>query len=1117
MSWYEDFCNDTQNWDEEGFMEFPYPIAFLYRSLRNMLSTGDMIGCLLRLKDIFDVTIRHLVLFAAAIELNNGDEQIVKLMCKPNKSLSFGDWVNDLTKAARELPCISDGSQPDLLAALVKANRFYNEKQIVKWRNDEIAHNIMPNTASTVFIENLRQKIIEVAEFFTKNHTLIQALQLYQNGHPLVGDNCQVDDSPLFIQTNGKLVPTEPVIVPYKKSIAYFESIDPRNVCRYIDYISEGRYIASDDYFRNIRRKHYSALSVTDNSDATTPVYVSSVDKALESFGKAEDYVKATYYLDWLKAAMGKNGKGIYMMCAERGTGKTAFTYAIDELGGDNMHIEGCTVRSYYINRTNIRSAMDFSTSVSRLFTKTKTDRLESSSDMHLPRITIASCNPAEDMAYLLNTYRRYHDKLFSQDRLLLVIDGIDELQADNAGILNFLPHPSMLDEGVHILLTCRSDGAMPAYVLSFVQTFQFTEMKIFNRKVENRELLRQYVNSKIRVKGCKLKENEIEKLMGILHDSFSNAQLLKQFLEYGSYDDLDAIKHQSVLDFYYDYLKRLYGETVFKKVLKLLCTLATLYEPVDIHELIWLADGVNDASDITVSDIAMLYDLKCLISVERSYQGNLYYMGNKQSTEYVVTNFFVELKSQVQEWVAYIKAAELEEGGVFNPISYLLAYLYHYCKEYGDIKWIDDKMIEKMNNYAVRLARISNYEHSIHRVINIYLSVATIHKARHYKEPHEIKHMTGYIVACRNVIHSYYKIKQYQLAIDMGNEVIRFCEGFDTEVRKRKDITQILSITYSDMSAVYGSINDYKTSEKFYLKAKELAEKVNDTAVLRTLKMNALNIYKVLDPAKAVGSATSIIENEESCYSKAEIASAHLWRGVAKRRLGATKEEDYKDYNEAIKIIETLHASTKPPAPSVEPLEGKIVPHNFELEFGVYIHALFFRGQCYNRQEGDIEKAIRDFRQALQSLAILEMKGVNTDLFLKPRILTQLALAFSHRHFINKKNDDKEQALGCIQAAELIWSQLKEAGIMIDRLSAINTYHNHGLILSNVGQIKDGIAKLIDTTKIFMPQDDRELSEIKRIYDSISSLYNEIDDKNNADLYSAKKDEVTIVKVKNE
>lgn len=137
--------------------------------------------------------------------------------------------------------------------------------------------------------------------------------------------------------------------------------------------------------------------------------------------------------------------------------------YAIDELGDYDMHIEGCTVRSYSINRTNIRSEIDFSTSISRLFAKTKTDRVESSSDRQLPRITIVSLNPAEDMAYLLNEYRRHHDKLFSQERLLLVIDGIDELQAANDGILNFIPHPSMLDNGVHILLTCRSDGPMPA------------------------------------------------------------------------------------------------------------------------------------------------------------------------------------------------------------------------------------------------------------------------------------------------------------------------------------------------------------------------------------------------------------------------------------------------------------------------------------------------------------------------------------------------------------------------------------------------------------------------------------------------------------------------------
>lgn len=67
-------------------------------------------------------------------------------------------------------------------------------------------------------------------------------------------------------------------------------------------------------------------------------------------------------------------------------------------------------------------------------------------------------------MAAFLKTFRAYHSRCYGRQKLLLILDGIDELTPGDTDLLNFAPDPALLDTGTYVLVTYSPDRRKPPF-----------------------------------------------------------------------------------------------------------------------------------------------------------------------------------------------------------------------------------------------------------------------------------------------------------------------------------------------------------------------------------------------------------------------------------------------------------------------------------------------------------------------------------------------------------------------------------------------------------------------------------------------------------------------------
>ena len=78
--------------------------------------------------------------------------------------------------------------------------------------------------------------------------------------------------------------------------------------------------------------------------------------------------------------------------------------------------------------------------------------------------------------------YQEQYENTFGCAKLLLFIDGVDELTEKGQDILLELPEPEEIPENVYIVLTCRAEKeeVLPA-VLDFTERYPFTDQVEFD------------------------------------------------------------------------------------------------------------------------------------------------------------------------------------------------------------------------------------------------------------------------------------------------------------------------------------------------------------------------------------------------------------------------------------------------------------------------------------------------------------------------------------------------------------------------------------------------------------------------------------------------------------
>ncbi|MDA8227715.1 MAG: hypothetical protein M0T74_08485 [Desulfitobacterium hafniense] len=1024
--WYQRFHEDISKWHMQSMEQAPYVIAHEYCRLHNMIGNGEIYGAFFLVKDIYEVIIKYYVLCATAIAANCSCEESAKALCNPKISLSMGDWVNTLP--AENMKFFNKRS---LWGRLIgKLRTFYNTNNIVRWRNDNIGHGALGFAEEEDFISELQHKMLKLRDLLIIVSEFYDKTTYYLESNKLIGFNKSIESTQsLFIEYDGRMIPLAPFMVTDTGSIWFYDSMDRDGLLKIINYITGKRRPSNEKYFSNLRRKYFSLLGITETEKIGNALYKKEVDTALDAYYSETDYQKPVYMLNWLRSSMDSVDRGVFLMCADRGTGKSAFSYALDGLGDSTLSINSTVIRSYYCNRTSVRTFQDFTTSVSRLFFTSKDGSADFRSQFEnaLPSISFKDEDRQNSMAKLLETCQNLQRIEMGKDRLLLIIDGIDELEVTSIPVIDFIPAPSNLPEGVYILLTCRSDSLISPVLLNFIQSFGFTRQINFQRTCENRDLLIKTIQKLYSNNGKTVSIEDAEKIVEPLDNRFTGIRILKTLIGINRELEFLKPKQTGIIKCYFQEIEKCYGQKYFRQLINYIIVLALSEHPLTMTEIISLSSG----EEICLQDIAFLYDLKPVSTAYHNiFGGLLLWKSNDELTEFVETEYKDEIIELMENWhriILYKKEFSTKE---LLEYSYLFSHFYNLWKRYarGKIK-LELRSMENINNFGVMLGQVNKKYYLVDRCRLIYDSVVACAEQKIKEMERITENRNFYMAVMVNWIHSLVDCHDYDGVQKIETRIKLLYEEMSYEEKDSENIQGLMFKYYGDIFIFHSEQRHIKESRECYenvLKLKKAGEKYGE---FKKITLNYAMFLKEVEPDECI-TLCKKMEQDEQTYSKREKAMLKYCIGVSYDSL-MTREQSTKYADIMLASLdEGFHLIS----------DALLCPQNLEVNRTQAI-LLEAKSKCYRKWYQDYDKAIKAIQGTLNTYSF----HINMENFIDIADVIRALSEVGFNYILRNQEGDRKIALTYLKQAVDI---LDAAKVQVLPLLSGKIYYDYGQLL---------------------------------------------------------------------
>ena len=375
--------------------------------------------------------------------------------------------------------------------------------------------------------------------------------------------------------------------------------------------------------FKFIQRNAGQALLVTE-------------DHFLSKFQDNNDDQKFSFIENWLNDQMERYESGIFMLQMERGTGKTTFTNSIDELAKGKKSFMGYNTRAIYIDEFEHYESGTFAHHLVRtLAMDSEGGIFISDSENNL--FNVQSKSKKSHMAKILNffadQYRQYNKSL----GLLLVLEGLDQIHdKKDDNIFDYIPNPSQLNPGVYILLTSRTPAELHAQAKIPIETLTVTAKACFGRKTRDcRDWLDGCLDQYFPNMACNLKMELLEKAdFRVINLNFLRIVIgIKGVMIVNHLPD-----EEDAIHFFLNKIREYYAVKFYERVCSLLGKLSRSNRPLTLSELCFL----NGVSTATLNTWACLNDIRGILKIERSEQGNIYSLAHPRYRQ-MISNYLLK------------------------------------------------------------------------------------------------------------------------------------------------------------------------------------------------------------------------------------------------------------------------------------------------------------------------------------------------------------------------------------------------------------------------------------------------------------------------------------------
>lgn len=705
-AWLQALSHRPELWYENMTDNYPAELSRMYTGLRTLANDGSVYGFFLQLKDLFEGMIRWYALTGIAYAEHLEKKELPALLCDPERSLSFGDWVNTVPQKLTADLQLAESPLGKLLKELSKQ---YNKGKIVRWRNDTVGHGALQPDGSEEFQNSLETNLGFLTDCLKANAHLAQQITYSKNGD---GELCCTADNVTFCLI--------PFIREVDGDIRLFDSLtDKQDLCLALSYRTGQRTTVRIPYLFGLRARYYGDTPITLNSAFDEEVYTERIEAALRFYHDTDRYWKQAHYMNWLTQCLQHHEKGVFLLQADSGTGKSTFSHYLDGFGGAALKKQGITCRAYYFSRMSYRTKQEFAVTLSDLFSQAPEDedRLHSSSWPPLSLDTKPE-QRGNEMAAFLKTFRAYHNRCYGRQKLLLILDGIDELVPGDTDLLHFVPDPALLDTGTYVLVTYRPEQAEATFQRDFVENFPFTERKAFQAGEENRVLLKKAVQESVLIGDRPPTADETDRVCTVLNDRFTGLPVIRAVLKDAQTADV-MNSASSLLSFYTEYLRQFYGTERFAPVKTVLLTLALAYEPLSVRMISHLAAGAPP----TVELLAIMRDITPLLQTVRDREGTKYILGHPDFGEQMRKESLKECRALVEAWREEI-SGELElPPSDYGLMTYIAGGMYLWSKDILQEQLLEPALANQIGTIAGRYSKTANTAGHLSRMVRLFSS----------------------------------------------------------------------------------------------------------------------------------------------------------------------------------------------------------------------------------------------------------------------------------------------------------------------------------------------------------------------------------------------------------
>lgn len=612
----------------------------------------DGYGLVFAVRDLYETVWKICMLAVCYVLLGEDDDSFFRVILAP-KQMSFGDWVNELPSVLKRTDYVRDHRG---LSKFIKTlSAFYNKQNIVRWRNDFIGHGLMSAQEDKALFADAQERIAALADFLEK--------------HPLPEDLEKLDYDNL-----------RPFMWREGENFVLFESVSMGKDVFYTNHGTRRRFAMQQPLLTEKHRKYYGTLNVLQSGQiAGCDVYLAKDDRAVDGYHLAPFYRRPDYMVTWAEHCLENYEKGVFLLQAGRGTGKSSFALACDELNRHGqqavvLHAEDeeVSVRAYYCSRIDVSRINDFVSYVGDILCELPSGDNIRSRCGNLPD---AGTTLTDTLAF----YQMQYEQFLGREKLLLFIDGIDELTEKGWGILQELPAADELPKGVYVILSCRIEmEEVPPVIRDFVCNYGFTDRVAFDVGAENH---RMFVD--ILQELFDLSAEECDKLT----QKFDNRLTVLPLLQYCTREEvLDLLAEQGELqqssnEFlmrrYPEKLRDRYGTSYFEDFVRFLLSACNGLEALTLSELSLLSSG----ADTTLKQLCFLRDAAPFLVELRSYRGNVFAVSRPEYRHFLFGSYADEYELLLEEWEDWILRMDANQNHQlcepeWDALLFLSAYL---------------------------------------------------------------------------------------------------------------------------------------------------------------------------------------------------------------------------------------------------------------------------------------------------------------------------------------------------------------------------------------------------------------------------------------------------------